>query len=77
MKEFIDNIKDGFECLPQYLAVTITICLIAGIINGIDSAFDFFVMLFYIWLAIFIGIPCVFLLLDTINRIFGLKTNKK
>lgn len=81
MKEFIDNIKNAFNVLPEYLVILIIICCIVGTFNGIDAVFDVFVVLLSAWAVIFIGLPFVVLILDTINRIFGLvpkdkKTNK-
>lgn len=81
MKDFIRDAKDGFEVLPDFLVFSIFLGLIASLFGGPIYGWKCFFVFVGIWAVIFIGFPCVILILDTVNRIFGLtpqdkKTNK-
>lgn len=77
MKDFKDDIKNAFEVLPEYLLIIAGLCLIVGVFYGIGDALNSFLLLLGVWAIIFIGLPLVVLVLEIINRIFGLESPKK
>lgn len=77
MKELIDQVKDGFCILPDFILVTLFLSFLFYLFFDISQALSCFYILMGIWAAIFIGMPTIVFLLDIINRIFGLKSNKK
>lgn len=73
IKEFTDDVKDGFHALPEYLVPIIVLCLLLNLFYGADEAINAFLVLLGVWAIIFVLLPLVGLLLDAINHVFGLK----
>lgn len=76
MKDFIDTVKSGFDSLPEFLSIIIILCFFILLLFGIEPAIDSFIILIGCWAIIFIGLPGIILILDIINRIFGLKNEE-
>lgn len=76
MKDFIDTVKSGFDILPEILSYGIILGLISSIFNSISALGYVLLFFFGIWAIIFIGLPGIILILDIINRIFGLKNEE-
>lgn len=77
MKEFVDDIKNAFNVLPDFLLITLFLSFLFYLFFDISQALSCFYILMGIWAAIFIGMPTIVFLLDIINRIFKLESNKK
>ena len=77
MKDFKDDIKNAFEVFPEYLLIIAGLCLIIAVFYGISDALNSFLFLLGVWAIIFIGLPLAVLVLEIINRIFGLESPKK
>lgn len=79
MKDFIEDIKDGFDVLPKILSFAIIIGLLSMIFFGLDGFLWCLVGILGGWAVIFILLPFVVLVLDGINYLFDKidKWNKK
>lgn len=77
MKDFIDDIKSGFDALPNILSIAIFMGLLGGIFFGIDGSIYFIVSIVGIWAVVFILLPFIVLVLDSINYILDPKKSKK
>jgi hypothetical protein len=73
IKEFTDDVKDGFRALPEYLAPIIVLCLLVSLFHGANEAINAFLVLLGVWAVIYIAFPFVLLILDIINYVFRLK----
>lgn len=70
MKDFIEDIKDGFDVLPKILSFAIIIGLLSMIFFGLDGFLWSLVGILGGWAVIFILLPFVVLVLDGINYLF-------
>lgn len=70
MKDFIEDIKDGFDVLPKILSFAIIIGLLSMIFFGLDGFLWSLVGILGGWAVIFILLPFVVLVLDSINYLF-------
>lgn len=77
MKDFIDDIKSGFDTLPNILSIAIFMGLLGAIFFGIDGGIYFIVSIVGIWAVVFILLPFAVLILDGINYILDPKKSKK
>lgn len=77
MKELIDQVKEGFHVLPDFLVFGAFLGIIMSLFSDTALGLGCFFVFMGIWAAIFIGFPLIILFLDIINRIFRLEPNKK
>lgn len=68
LKDFITDIKDAFNVLPEYLGISIVLSILFAIVGGIDFGFDCLCVLIGAWAIIFILFPIIILILSIFNR---------
>lgn len=73
MKDFIRDIKDGLNVLPNFLIFGICILGIMYLFGDIEFAINCFFVFIGIWAVIFVAFPGVILILDIINKVLGNK----
>lgn len=68
IKDFVDDIKNAFNVLPEYLMYGFIISILMALISGIELGLSVFICLVAIWTTIFILFPAVNLVLSILNH---------
>lgn len=76
-KDFVDDIKNAFKILPEYLPIVIFLSFVFGTFYGAFYGLETFLVFLGIWALVFILLPFFIFILGITNHIFSLEKDNK